>query len=374
MKRTWSIGRLLGIPLEVDISWLLIFVLFTAGLESGLMNEYFPNVDWSWRWGMAAAISALLFTCVLLHELAHCYVALRNDIPVQGITLFIFGGVAGLSREPDSPASELKMAAAGPAMSLLLAGLASAVAWSLDMFSFFGRGDEIFRYLAKMNFYLAAFNMVPGFPLDGGRICRACLTVVLRDPLKATRVATAIGQAFGTFLILLGGWAAFHGQLGPGLWYAMIGWFLNGAARTSYDQMLMREVFHGVQVGEVMNPAVETVSSDMTLEELVQQHFLRKGGLAFPVVEDRELKGIVTLSGLRRIPKDRWPQAHVTEVTEPLGDEEWIIPQAEAGEVFGRLLRNGERRLLVVESGVVVGAVNRNELLNYMRVKRELGI
>ncbi len=377
MRRRWSIGNLLGIPIEVDLSWALIFLVLTSGLASGFVTRYFPFFNDRWKWIIAAFVVVVLFTCILLHELAHCWVARRYNLPVEGITLFVFGGVARLTGEPDSPAVELKMAVAGPAMSFLLAMGCGALAWSIDMFPFLGQSEEIFRYLADMNLMLAAFNLLPGFPMDGGRVLRACIWRLSGNPLKATRIASAFGQAVGLSIIAFGAWMAYHGGMGSivqGLWLAVLGWFLTDAARFSYEQSVVRGALAGVSVSSLMSSDIETVSGEITLKELVDDFFLTHPRTGFPVTENQEVKGKVTLARVKRVPRERWHTAHVNDIIEPLDEDEWVNPEEDVWVTLRENFRNGADRLLVIDNGILVGAIGRDELVHYMKIKTELGL
>jgi len=283
MRTSILIGKIKGIPIQLHISWFLIAILITWTLA----GAYFPATNPGWNqalyWMVGAFTAVLFFASVLLHELGHSIMALREKVPVKNITLFVFGGVAQISREPDSPGAEFRIAIAGPLISLLLAGV----------FTLLGRlpGMAIalaapLAYLGTVNLILAAFNLIPGFPMDGGRVLRAALWKRSGDLRHATLWASRVGRGFAFIFILLGlGQILLTGSFINGLWTIFIGWFLNNAAQNSYQQVLMREALSGIKASNIMLQQCQTVSGDLMLDRLVNDYILTGGQRCFLVAD-----------------------------------------------------------------------------------------
>ena len=373
-KVSIKLGRILGIPVNIDVSWFVIFALIVYTLAVG----YFPQANrhltpaMNWLGGVIAAL--LLFGSVLLHELMHSVVAKRNGIGIAGITLFIFGGVSRMTDEPRTPEAELKMAIAGPATSIALAG-AFYVAARLGGAAVFGvLGYEVVSYLALINLILGIFNLIPGFPLDGGRVLRAILWGATNNLEKATRYAAFSGQAFA-WLFIIGGFSTmlFGGFLG-GLWFVFIGWFLNNAAHQSYQQLVLRRALSGVDVHRVMTTDFPHVDPSTSLQDFVHDYLLRYDYSAFPITDDGNLVGIITANEVRDVPREQWPTMSVRQVAK-LPDEERVIDEND--DAFDALMHMAEgnlRRLLVMHDGKLKGMITQDSILNLVRTKMQLGV
>ena len=371
-----KLGKLLGVPVSIDISWFIIFALIVYTLAVG----YFPQVNpgftpaMNWLGGIFAGL--LLFASVLLHELMHSYVARRNGIGIGGITLFIFGGVSRLKEEPKTPESELKMALAGPATSFVLA----AVFWGVATFG--GRqllgelGYQVILYLALINFILGVFNMLPGFPLDGGRVLRAILWGSLDSLDRATRYASWVGQFFGYAFIFVGfaGMLMLRGFFLSGLWLVFIGWFLNNAAQQSYQQIALRKALSGVDVHRVMTTDYPHVDPSTHLDDFVHDYLLRYDYSAFPVTEGEDLLGIVTVNEIRDIPREKWPEVLVRDVAKPPDDERVIDEDGDAFDALMHMAEGNLGRLLVMHDGKLMGIVTQDSIVNIVRTKLQLGM
>lgn len=369
-----KLGRILGIPISIDVSWFVIFALIVYTLAVG----YFPQANrhltpaMNWLGGVIAAL--LLFASVLLHEIMHSVVAKRNGIGIGGITLFIFGGVSRMTDEPRTPEAELKMAIAGPATSIVLAG-AFYVAARLGGAAVFGvLGYEVVSYLALINLILGMFNLIPGFPLDGGRVLRAILWGATNNLEKATRYAAFSGQAFA-WLFIIGGFSTmlFGGFLG-GLWFVFIGWFLNNAAHQSYQQLVLRRALSGVDVHRVMTTDFPHVDPSTSLQDFVHDYLLRYDYSAFPITDDGNLVGIITANEVRDVPREQWPTMSVRQVAK-LPDEERVIDEND--DAFDALMHMAEgnlRRLLVMHDGKLKGMITQDSILNLVRTKMQLGV
>ncbi|HEY3298561.1 MAG TPA: site-2 protease family protein, partial [Armatimonadota bacterium] len=271
---TIRIGKLIGIPIKIDISWLVAFILIVYSLAKGyfqtMYQEFTPTMDWVG--GIVAAL--LLFASVLLHELMHSYVAIKNGLPVGGITLFIFGGISQLNEEPRTPEVELKMALAGPATSLVLGG-AILLLMRVSGMPHNTLWAAILGYLGLINVMLGVFNLIPGFPLDGGRVLRAILWGTMNNLDRATKIASTVGQGFGYLFIIGGLGIMLTGQVVSGLWLLFIGWFLNNAAQQSYQQSVLRKALSGVDVHTVMTTDYPHVDPDTTIDQFVHDYLLK---------------------------------------------------------------------------------------------------
>ncbi len=304
---------------------------------------------------------------VLLHELSHSYIAKRNNLEIEKITLFIFGGVAQMTEEPSSPLVEFKMAIAGPSMSLFLSLLFSAL-WLVLRLS---RAGSIvpapFALLAEINLGLAMFNLLPGFPLDGGRVTRAALWYLLRDLRKATYIASYAGRGIA-LLLMLGGMIGFATSFGfGGLWLVLIGWFLNNAAQQSYKQVELQEALSRVKVEEIMTRDVVFIDPDIPLDRLVNEYFLRYRFGRFPVVQNGRLLGIVTLHDVKEIERENWPLTSVRQIISGTEPGIKVSPEEDAFKALVRMAQKGTGHLLVVEEGRLQGLVTKSDVLRLIR-------
>lgn len=374
------LGRLFGIRLFADWSLVIIFMLVMVSLGMGVFPDWHPDWSPALVWGVAFAASVLFFLSVVLHELSHALVGRAFGIPVRRITLFIFGGMAHMEREPPSPTAELLMAAAGPITSIVigLAATAGAVAllpMPLDRvvdpvlaLSFVSPVATLLFWLGPVNLLLGAFNLVPGFPLDGGRVLRAILWAATKDLEKATRWASWGGQAVAWMLIGLGVLSAFGGGgLGQGIWLMLIGWFLLNAARASYEQTRMHEALRGTRVDEVMRRTVATVSPDLSVSALVSDYLMISDQQCFPVVREGHLEGLVCLADVRKTPREAWEITRVAEVMTPVSALDTLAADDPAVEALRKL---GEREVdqvpVVERDGSLLGLVRRQDILRWL--------
>jgi len=331
-----------------------------------------PDLPVTMYWWMGAAGALGLFLSVVLHELSHSLVARRHGIPMRGITLFIFGGVAEMSGEPTTPGSEFVMAIAGPAASFVLGGLFFALSALARLASWPLTVTTVISYLAAINVILAVFNLMPAFPLDGGRVLRAVLWHVKGDLRWATRTSSAIGTGFGVAMIILGLVSVISGSLIGGIWWFLIGMFLYGAARGSYQQLLMRQIFEGVPIRSVMHDDPVAVPRAISVDHLVQDFVYRHHYKMFPVVDGDHLWGCVTTRDIKQLPHEEWPRQTVGSISKPCGPENTIGPDADAMQAAAVMSRSGTSRLLVVEGDHLVGIVSLKDLFDLLSVKLEL--
>lgn len=369
MTRSIRIGRLLGITVQVHASWFLAVWAIAWSLAAGVFPQRIPGLTAGTYWTMGLAGALLLFGSVLVHELGHALMARRFRIPTRSITLFLFGGVAQIAREPERPAHELWVALAGPATSFLLAGLFRLLVPSGELVP----ATALMGYLASVNVLLAAFNLLPAFPLDGGRALRAVLWHFIGLE-RATRVTTGLGHATAAAFFVLGVLAVLTGRALDGLWLVLIGWFLDQAAGTSYQQMLLRHALRGVRVRDIMTRDPIALEPHLTLEQAVSDYFLPRKHGGYPVVYGDRLVGILTLHDVKQVPRERWTDTPVREAMTPIGRAQVIRPEADAYDALVRMAQAGVGRLLVVDGqGDLVGILTRSDLLHLIRLRSELG-
>jgi len=364
------LGRIFGIEIELDYSWFIIFGLVAISM-SGSLRASLRGLPTEYYWLLGILVALVLFASVLLHELAHSLIARRKGLEISGITLFLFGGVSKLTKEPQSALSELLIALAGPATSLALA----AGFWILGQLSPFPIASAILRILGLINLMLAIFNLIPGFPLDGGRVLRAIIWQLSGNFSQATRIAALSGQGFGLLFIFIG-IASFLGNPHRGLgdlWIAFIGWFLIQAAQNSYQQVVLKRLLSGFPVRELMQSEVVSAPAETTLEDLVNHYFLAHNYTAFPVRRGEEIIGLIHLSDIRKQPRENWAATLAGEVAPPLRSSQIIAPEADVWEAMEKIAADGEGRLLVMEHNRLAGILSRSDIMRLIRTKMQLG-
>lgn len=376
------VARIFGIDIRIHVSWFLIFGLLLLTLSSpdnGLLTRLRPS--WSdQKLVIVAAITALLFfMSVLGHELAHALVARAFRMPVSSITLFLLGGVANLAKEPPSARAELLMAIAGPATSLVLGGA------GLGISELAGRGvggislldpvEVVAGYLGYINVALAVFNMIPGFPLDGGRVLRSIVWGVARDRARATRVAARGGQVVAGLLVAYGIWRALAQQDSfGGIWMGMIAYFLYTAASSALEQERVAVAVQGVRVSSLMSTTFDAVRSATSLAELVEVHLLPHNARAVAVVDSDRLLGLVTIGDLRKVEQSAWPSTTVEKVMTPAADLATVSPGSRLMTAIERFTSADLPVLPVVEDGALVGMLEREAVVSYVRMREMLGL
>lgn len=370
MSRGLKVGRIFGIKITLDYTWFIVFVFFAWSLAFGYFPAKYPGLDRAAYLIMGVVSSFLLFACVLAHEISHSYVSNALGVRVSEITLFIFGGVAHLSEEPQDPIVELKIALAGPAASVVLAvifrlaaGLTEGVVNPLV--------TAILSYLSMINVVLVVFNMIPGFPLDGGRVLRALWWFKSGNLARATAIATGVGRGFAYLLMLFGGVQMLMGNI-TGLWSIFIGVFLQQAAGTSYEQLRLKQTLEGVKVRDLMSRDIVTIDEDVSVAEAVDAYFLKHHYTSFPVVSLGRPKGLLMFASIRGLPRDEWPTKRVGEVMIRLEPEDMLGPESSALDALVRMFNEGAGRLIVVEDGRLVGVISRRDILKLMEFKTGL--
>lgn len=365
---SFPLFRIFGFQVKVDLSWFVIAVLVAWSLAEGVFPHFYPHLPRSILWAMGVAGAIGLFLSIVLHELGHSLVAERQGLPMRGITLFIFGGVAEMSGEPPSAKAEFWLAIAGPAVSLVL-GLALLGLCLLPMPAPV-RG--VLGYLGIINLLLVAFNLIPAFPLDGGRVLRSILWYWKGNLLDASRLASRIGAGFGWLLIGLGVFRFVTGHVFDGIWYGLIGLFLRGAANMSYRQVVMRGLLHGQPIRRFMNAEPRTVPGHVTIQTFVDDYVYRYHHRAFPVVDDGRLLGYMDMAQVIDLPRNQWPWHRVSEYAARRSPDNTVDQNTDAMEVLMEMSRHNRPRMLVADDNRLVGIVSMRDLMQYIDLKTHL--
>lgn len=369
----YRLFRLFGFEVKLNLTWLLLAFLITWTLAVGLFPADYPGLDQGayWWMGLAGAIG-ILFS-IVFHELSHSLVARRYGLQIRGITLFIFGGVAEMQEEPVSPRVEFLMAIAGPLASILLAIVFYVFEWLITTLGWITPVTAVVHYLAVVNMVLAIFNLVPAFPLDGGRVFRAILWYWNQNLQKATYIASQFGSGFGLALMILGGLAFIQGQFIAGMWWVLIGAFLRTAANGSYQQLLVQSMLSNRPVRQFMNDAPVTVAPDVTIAEWLENYVYHYHYKMFPVLLDGELRGCITTDSIKKVPRDQWYYRTVGELADPCTAENTISPEADtAGVLMDMMKDDSSTRYMVVEEGRLLGVISLKDLKSYISLKLEL--
>jgi len=363
-QHTIPLGRILGIPIRLDYSWFLIFVLLTWTLAVG----YYPAEFKSWPaiqyWIIAAATAIMLFVSVLLHELGHSIVALHYKVPVKSITLFIFGGVSLIGAEPPGATAGFWLSIAGPLVSFAIAALLVFLQTSLTTV---GPLLALVKYLAYINVALGLFNLIPGFPLDGGGVLRSIVWGITHSMHRATLIASHVGRFIAYLFILLGVWQIFEGNFINGMWIAFIGWFLESSARGLIQQQALRDLLAGHKVSQAMNPHYSAIPSSTTIQQLVDDHILASGRRSFLVKEGDHVTGLLTLHHIRDVPRSQWPITTVGQTVLPIAEMKRVRPEDDLWGAIEEMDRDGVNQLPVMMESKVVGILRREDIISYLR-------
>jgi Zn-dependent protease/predicted transcriptional regulator len=363
--------RLFGITVEINVSWLLVLALMTWSFATVWYPDVLPDGTRPELWLLGFVTAILLFVSILMHEFSHSLVARRSGLPISKITLFLFGGVAQMERDVDNPVLELKMAAAGPAMSLALAAFFFALS---KLAGGHRLVTPLMQNLAFINLLVLAFNMVPGFPLDGGRILRAAIWKRTGNVRRATRIASRVGNVFAIVLMALGVFNFFMRQYIGGLWLVFIGYFLRQAARSGYLLVTLHETLGNLRVSDVMRAPAVTVDARTSLRHLVDEYILRYRESSFPVIENGMLAGMVSLKDVKKVEMRRWSEETVGVVVDRGVMRYALRPEYPAETLLALVMRKGHERLPVIDGGgAVVGIVSRRDLMETIKMKAYLG-
>jgi Zn-dependent protease/predicted transcriptional regulator len=371
MKSSWRLMRIAGIDIGIHYTWILIFVLLTWSLAQGFFPQLYPGWETITYWITGVAAALLLFGSVLIHELAHSLMARARGMTVTSITLFIFGGVSNLEEEPEKPKIELAMSIVGPLASLALAG----IFWGLLQLV----GDQqsplaaIFAYLALINAILAGFNLLPGFPLDGGRVLRSIIWDRTGSLVKATNIAATVGRFMGWGLIAFGLFQIFAGNFIGGIWFAFIGWFLSNSADASRREITLREQLSGVHIKDVMTTNPTGIDPDTSVAELVSNVFRKQHGRAVPVCQNDQVLGIVTVTDVKGLPQEKWEETAVKEIMtrEPLYS---VTPEDDLNTALRLITKHDINQILVLQNDKCSGLVSRSDILSHLHLSQELGL
>jgi Zn-dependent protease/predicted transcriptional regulator len=363
---SFRLGKVFGIAFEVNLSWIVIFAIVSLTLST----SYYPSIPEAagapqWLLGALGVVTALLFfASILAHELSHALVTKLEGGKVDKITLFIFGGVAQIEEEPRSPGRELLMASSGPAMSLLIAGVCFLGYW-LTASTWPWWLTAPLQYLATINLFVGLFNMLPGFPLDGGRVLRSILWAITGDILKATRWAARAGQGIGWFMVAVALFFTLQGS--PGLiWFGLVGWFIAWLAGASYRQQEVRSRLSGMTVEQVMTVHPAYVDGALPVETLVQDHMLGQQHSRYPVIDQGVIVGLVSLGDVKTIDRADWPYVRVVDITDKDLGNLSIDVSTPVQSTLGRLAADKPGALLVVREGHLAGIVTRSDVIDVL--------
>lgn len=392
MNGGFHLGKLSGIDINIDWSWFFIFFLVTWNLAAGIFPRFHPEWGIFLTWSISITASLLFFASVLAHELAHSIVAKAQGLPVNKIVLFLFGGVSNLQKEPESPKTEFFMAVIGPLTSiflgilfLTLSGAGTSIITAnindpLTVLSGLNPVQTLLFWLGPVNILVGLFNLIPGFPLDGGRVLRSFIWGITNDLQKATLYASTVGQMVAWGFILIGVSMAvginvpfFGSGIIGGIWLIIIGWFLRNAASQSYQRVVIKDVLDGVPISRLMRKNFDTVLPDITIEELLYNHILGKEDRAFPVMMDGKLEGIVSLDDVSKETNDMWDKTKVEEIMTPASELEKVNFKEDASDALDKLVAKDVGQLPVVKNGKIIGIVNRRDLLIWIELHSKEG-
>lgn len=371
MDGSIRVGRLFGIEINVHWSWLFIFFLITWTFAAGVLPAFFEDWGGGLYWGVGAFLALVFFLSILFHELSHSLMAQRFGIPVHNITLFVFGGFSSLSKESETPREEFWVAIVGPLTSLgfgVLFGIGYFVLAPID-----AGVAGVSAHLAVINVAIAIFNMVPGFPLDGGRVLRSAIWAANKDQLNATKLASQAGQFVAFGLMGLGILAFFFLSIITGVWLFLIGNFLRTAAEATYRQQVVQSLLEGVPAERVARRDFVPVAPETTVLELVEEHILRGEGRAYPVVASGDVIGLVTLTDTKNVPREDWTRTRVRDAMTPRNKLKVVRPREDLARMLSLMGEGDINQVPVMENGQVVGMVHRGDLIHYIQARQEVG-
>ncbi len=371
MVGTFRIGKVLGFEINIHWSWLFIFLLITWTFATSTLEEFYPEWTTARRWIVGSAASIIFFLSILAHEMSHAIVARRYGISVSSITLFVFGGVSNLTKEPENPRQEFWIAIVGPLTSFAMA-LLFAIAWRV-LLSIEEGAAGVAVHLAAINLAIGIFNLVPGFPLDGGRVLRSVFWAKKRNIVDATRLASTIGQGVAYAIMVLGGIMFILVNPLSGIWFFLIGNFLRSASVASYEQLFVDKVLKGIPASAVARQDYIAVPPDMKLKQLADDEVLAGHGRCFPVMAGQELLGLITLSDLRKVDREEWAETTVFRAMTPFSQ----LRKAETNDdlpAVMRLMASGDiNQVPLVEGNLLVGLIHHGDVIRYIQVRQEIG-
>jgi len=370
-KSSIKLFKIFGIEIRLDYSWFIIFALFAYYFGFFYFPSVLPDISEGFLALITIVTVILFFVSVLIHEMSHSLVAKSKGIPVEKITLFLFGGMAQIEKEPETPYNEFVMAIAGPAASFVLA-IIYGIIW------FFARNFSPVRepvgYLAIINIVLGVFNMLPGYPLDGGRILRSIIWKSTGSLKRATFIASTGGRIIGFMIIAVGVFYIFMGNFLNGVWLAFIGWFLQSSAQMGYRQLVFESSIKGIKVVDVMNENVVDVTKDTTLHDLVDNYFMRYRFGRFPVVEDEEthkLLGVISIHDVKSVPKEEWSYVQVGDIVNKISESEKVDVSMEISEAIKKMVKNDLGHLVVMSGDKLKGIITKSDVMRFIRIRSE---
>ncbi|MBD3346671.1 MAG: CBS domain-containing protein [Chitinivibrionales bacterium] len=371
--RRKKLFNLFGFDVKIDISWLIIAFLITWSLATGVFPYYYEGLTTGAYWIMGLLGAIGLFASIIVHEFCHSFVAKRFGLPMKGITLFVFGGVAEMDEEPPSAKAEFMMAIAGPIASIVIGGVI------LLLLNLIGAGlltqpvYGVLQYLGSINLLLAAFNLLPAFPLDGGRVLRSGLWAWKKDLRKATRIASYSGNVFGFILIGLGVFSIFAGAFIGGMWWILLGIFLWQAAQVSYQRLVMRRALEGEPVMRFMNDHPVTINENTTIDQFVHDYVYRYHYKMFPVTQSDESLKCITTRDVKNVERDQWGSHTVGEIAHPCTTENTLTSNTDAVEALARMHKSGVSRMIITdENGHLQGIITLKDLIAFLSAKLDL--
>ena len=372
VTRRLNLFRGFGFPIRIDLSWIFIAVLVTWSLAVAWFPHEYTGLTPRTYWLMGIAGALGLFTSIVLHELGHAIVARRYGMKIRGITLFIFGGVAEMDDEPPSARAEFMVAIAGPLVSVWIGMMCFLISRAGEVAGWPEAVWGVFNYLAIINTIVVVFNLVPAFPLDGGRMLRSALWKRKANLRKATRISSRLGSGFGLFLFGMGLFSILAGNLVGGLWWIILGMFLRSAAQMSYQQLLVRRALEGEAVSFLMEANARTVPPKTSIARFVNDYVYKYHHKMFPVVKDGVLSGCVSTESVKEIPRSQWDEATIDDIVQPCNGDNTISPDEDAAEALSRMSRSGRSRLVVTDNGQLVGILSLRDMLKYLTFKLDL--
>jgi len=373
-----NIGRIIGIPVRIHYTLWLVLLLIAWSLAEGYMPQHYPGLGATTYWAIGIVSAIVLFVSVFLHELSHSYIAKKNGLPIKRITLFFFGGVSEMSEEPKDPALEVRMAAAGPLTSFLIAIVLGGF-WYLTVLVGGPTPGGLtpiiatLYYAALLNGVLGAFNLIPAFPLDGGRVLRGSLWNRSKNLLSATTNATRVSEAISLLMMAVGLFFVIFGDFINGLWIIFLGWFIRSGAETSLRQTRLTESLVGVRVGDIMTRELLSVSPDATVHQLVSDYFLVHPHGGYPVISNGKLLGVVTMASVRSIPREKRDIERVSQAMVPFERTITVSPTTSAIDALQIMAKNGIGRLVIMDGDRITGMLTRGDLMKTMKARQELG-
>jgi Zn-dependent protease len=380
LRVSLNIGRVMGIPVKIHYTLWLVLLLIAWSLADGYMPAHYPGLGIVTYSAIGIVSAIILFVSVFLHELSHSYIAKKNGLPIAGITLFFFGGVSQMSEEPKDASLEVRMAAAGPLTSFLIAIILGSL-WYLTTLV----GGPVtptnpltpaiatLYYAGLLNGVLGAFNLIPAFPLDGGRVLRGSLWARSKNLLQATTTATRVSEAISLLMMAVGLFFVIFGDFVNGLWILFLGWFIRSGAETSLQQTRLTQSLTGVRVGDIMTRELLSVSPGTSVQQLVSDYFLVHPHGGYPVISEGKLLGVVTMASVRSIPREKREYERVSEAMVPFERTVTVNPETSAVDALQLMAKNGVGRLIVMDGDRIAGMLTRGDLMKAMRARQELG-